>query len=1131
MPVTNGFVGRERELALLRTHMDRALGGKGGLVLLTGEPGIGKTRTADELARLARLQRAKVLWGRCLEGEEAPALWPWTQILRTYVRERDPGSLRVELGSAAGVIAEVIPDLAAKLPGVAAPPRLEPPNARRRLFDATTWFLRRAAGAQPLVLIVDDIQWADRPSVVLLEQLAARVGDARMLVVAAMRDTRAAGASAASVRALAELAALPTADRLELPGLSPDEVGQLIGLSIGEGGSAALARVVHRQTGGNPFFVRELIRVLLADGRLETVAAEETPLHAVATQVRDVIVRRVLRLSAFCQTLLESAAVLGREFSLPALAGMSGLPGERLVDALQEAADAGLVAADRHVAGAWRFVHPIVAETLHAELGPAVRVRLHQRAADVLEGLVETGAFEEPPFAELAHHFLEASRGPASDKVIDYTVRAADHASRQLAFETAADRYELAFDALDPREERNRPRRLGLLLRLGEARRWAGEVAGAKGSYLLAAELARQVGDPERLALAALGFAGPTPVVDDTVEQATVNLLEEALEALEALGADDGQMRALVLGRLATELVPERKAGARRAALSGEALSLARRLDDTALLGAALAARRKAVWSPDNLEERRALSAEIVAVAGERDDPELDMLGRRWLIADLMECGELGDAQREMDAYARRGEQLRQPLDRWVSAVHRTNRALLAGRFADAGTHAAIALAHGRAAVGAASEIEHAAAMFWICREQGRLAEAEAALTAVVDSGSGDPAIGMLRCWLVTVRAELGREPDARAALELLAGEGFASLPRDAYWLGSVAALAEACALLGDTKRGAELYDLARPFADHNAVPGNLPCGGSVERYLGLLAATDGRFEAAMHHFDRAIAANGELGARPLVAWSQHDHAAMLRSRGRLDDAERVLALAGDAGRTARELGMTRLEQRVGALRSFKGMNRSSAKVPGGSTPKVPSGPTAKGPSNAPAKGPSSPGPTVATGPSVASGPSGDKAPAAAAARTAATAPSGATGATGGPTGERPPDRAPRERPPDQATGERPRDRAGGERPPHEAARPPKGKQPDADGLTRREVEVLRLLATGRSNRAIADELVVTVSTVERHLVNLYRKIGASDRAGATRYARRRNLGPAPARTPDRGAATRGEERGEERGE
>jgi DNA-binding NarL/FixJ family response regulator len=1005
MPVANGFVGRERELALLRTHLDRALGGKGGLVLLTGDPGIGKTRTADELARLARLQRAKVLWGRCGEGEAAPALSPWTQILRAYVRERDPGTLRVELGSAAGVIAELIPDLAAKLPGVTpAPPWLEPPNARRRLFDATTWFLRRAAGAQPLVLILDDLQWADRPTVLLLGLLAARLGDARLLLVASFRDGGAAG------HTLGELAALPVGDRLDLAGLGPDEVGELISLSVGEGATGALVRVVHRQTGGNPFFVRELVRVLLADGRLETVAAEETPLHAVATGVRDVIVRRVSRLSAFCQTLLESAAVLGHEFSLPALAGMSGLPGDRLVDALQEAADAGLLAADRHVAGAWRFVHAIVAETLDAELGPAVRVRLHQRAGEVLEQLAEKGILPEPPVAELAHHFRLASRGSASDKAIAYTVRAADHAKGQLAFETAADRYQLALDALDPGEERNRPRRLGLLLQLGESRRWAGEVAGAKGSYLLAAELARQVGDPERLALAALGFAGPTPVVVDTVEQATVNLLEEALEAL---GADGGPMRALVLGRLATELTPEPRAGEQRASLSGEALSLARRLDDTALLGAALAARRKAVWSPDNLEERRTLSAEIVSVAGERDDPELDMLGRRWLIADLTEQGEMGAAEREMDAYARRSEQLRQPLDRWVSALHRTNRALLAGRFADAGTHAAIALAHGRGAVGAAAEVEHAAAMSVICREQGRLQDAEGALAAIADSGSGDPAIAMLRCWLLAVRAELGREPDARAALELLAGDGFASLPRDAYWLGAVAALAEACALLGDTKRAAELYDLARPFADHNVVPGSLPCAGSVERYLGLLAATDGRFETAGHHFDRAVAANAELGARPMVAWSQHDHAAMLRSRGRLDDAERVLALAADAGRTARELSMTRLEARVGALRSLKGMKRSAS--------------------------------------------------------TAST---------------------------------------GGERPAVEPPRPAQPKQSAPDGLTRREVEVLRLLATGRSNRAIADELVVSVSTVERHLVNLYRKIGASDRAAATRYARRRNLGP-----------------------
>ena len=262
------FVGREDEMAVLRAHLDDACAGTGSVALLIGEPGIGKTRTAEELAADARLRGARVLWGRCYEGEGAPAYWPWVQLIRAYVRGHDPRALLAEMGPGAADIAQVVPEVGERLPGLAPPPPLEPTQARFRLFDSVTTFLANAASGQPLVLVLDDLHWADTPSLLLLQFLARELRRSRLLVVATYRDVE-VGRRHPLSQTLAELARERISRRVPLRGFAHEDVARFIELTTGLLPPAELVAAVVGETEGNPFFVTEVVRLLAADGRLE----------------------------------------------------------------------------------------------------------------------------------------------------------------------------------------------------------------------------------------------------------------------------------------------------------------------------------------------------------------------------------------------------------------------------------------------------------------------------------------------------------------------------------------------------------------------------------------------------------------------------------------------------------------------------------------------------------------------------------------------------------------------------------------------------------------------------------------------------------------------------------------------
>jgi predicted ATPase len=548
--VTTPFVGREAELAALTVDLDAAVAGRGGVVLLAGEPGIGKTRLAEELAGQATARGGLVLWGRCWEGEGAPAFWPWVQIVRAYVQAADPAALRHEMGAGAADIAQLLPAVRERLPDLPPPPPTEPEAARFRLFDSLSGFLRAAAARRPLVLVLDDLHWADAPSLALLRFVGRELEDAGPLVLGIYRHTEVERGHPLP-GTLADLTRGQHRRRLLLGGLDQREVASFVTAVAGVTPAPELAAALHQQTDGNPFFVTEVVRLLVSQGRLDHAETDPLPLAGGLPEgVKAVVAERLGRLSGDCRGLLEVAAVGGRDFELRVLQMASGLDADRLLGLLEEAETVRVVGAVPGGLGRWRFSHALVREVLYEGLPAARRVRLHGRVGRTLEAVY--AADPGPHLAELAHHFVEAA--PASQELVARAVQTATLAGRRaldlLAWEEAAELFGRALAALELDERPDPQQRCELLLALGEAKMAASEMPAARAAYQQAAQLARQTGQPEALARAGLGLGVElTSWIMDPVE---VGLLEEALAAL---GEADSPLRARVLARLAKALL------------------------------------------------------------------------------------------------------------------------------------------------------------------------------------------------------------------------------------------------------------------------------------------------------------------------------------------------------------------------------------------------------------------------------------------------------------------------------------------------------------------------------------------------------------------------------------------------
>jgi predicted ATPase/DNA-binding SARP family transcriptional activator len=883
------FVGRDRELAALDEALGDALAGRGRLCLLAGEPGIGKSRLADELLAHATARGARTLVGRCWEAGGAPAYWPWVQLLRAYVREAEPDALRTQLGAGATDLAQIVPELRERFEDLPVPQALEPEAARFRLFDAVAAFLRDASRGQPLVVFLDDLHAADAPSLLLLRFLARELGSTHVLMVGAYRDL-----DPTPGRPLTEMLAEVTRERvtrrLALGGLNELEVARYVEVMASEFASSELAAGLHAQTEGNPLFVGEIVRLLSAEGVPSGSAAEAR--LAIPQSIRDVIAGRLAQLSAACEQMLVLASVIGREFAVDALARLGGVAESELLDILDEALTARIVSEVPDGAGRLRFAHVLIRDTLYDALTSVRRVRLHRLVVDALEALY--GDEPGPHLTELAYH---AVAGRDVEKGLGYAHRAGDRALALLAYEEAARLYQVALEALERSHPLDEQARCELLLAVGESKVRAGEFAAAKTAFLNAAAIARRLGLPRELARAAAGYAGRFMWARAAGDHKLVPLLQEALAAL---AEDDVELRARLLARLSGALRDERSRE-RRDGLSREAVELARRAGNPAALAFALDGRLAAMDAPDMIAEGLTHARELREVAERIGDRERVVNALDHERTRLVMAGDLREAEAALDAEGHLYDDLRQPAQLWQHYSARAMFALAAGRLTEAEELVPQAFAFGERSLPDVAIPVHRLQSYALLDLQGRLEEVAPAIRDLVAEYPTRPA---LRCALAHIHARLGHSTEAQRILDDLAQDEFAGMPFDQEWLYGMSLLAETASLLGDAGSGEVLHRLLAPWAAFSAADHPEGFRGSIARYLGLLATLTRSWAAAERHYDAALAANARMGARPWHAHTENDYARMLLARGGRGDRQRARALLDAARATYRALGV-----------------------------------------------------------------------------------------------------------------------------------------------------------------------------------------------------------------------------------
>jgi tetratricopeptide (TPR) repeat protein len=785
-------------------------------------------------------------------------------------------------------VAQLLPEVAEVVPDLEPPPSLDPETARFRLFDAVASFLRRAARETSLVMILDDLHWADRSSLLLLEHVARVLAESRVLLVGTYRDVEVSRHHPLS-DTLAELIRQPVTSRLALHGLSEAEVARCIAAVSGTEPAPEVVAAVHSQSEGNPFFVGEIARLLVSEHRLGANSRLEL---TIPEGVREVIDRRLNRLTESCNRLLAVAAVEGRDFDLNVVSEAAGLPASDVLEILDEAVDAHLVTETGHGPGRYRFAHALVREVVYTGLRATERARLHHGVGEAIERHQQ--AETDARLAELAHHFLQCATIGDADKAVEYASRAGRLALDMLAYEQAAGHLEGALRALTFAHQDDGYRRGELLLVLGEAQRAAGDLAPARASYEQAATVAKRIGAAELLARAALGLGVEFTV--GVVDDVEIRLLEEALTAL---GNGDSPLRARVLARLAKALLWTRQED-RRAALSEQAVQVARRVGDPGTLAAVLHDRHMAIWGFANAEERLDITGEEIDLAERCGDRDLAVRARASRIANLLELGDIHALEMEIARHDHETRQLRQLQYRWHIPLLRASQAAIAGRFPEAEQLAEDGLEVGQRAHHQGVLLFHLGAVMAIRFGQGRFPETLGVLQATEQRY---PSVAVWRCGMAYALVEAAHEDEALVEFERQVRDEFALVARDHLWTTCMAFLALTCAALHDAHRAAQLYELLLPYARYNNRMTRIGIGslGPIAHYLGLLAATMTRWDAAANHFDAAMQTSTRMAAPVFLANSRYHYAqTILATPGRGEAArelmDQALTTAGALG-------------------------------------------------------------------------------------------------------------------------------------------------------------------------------------------------------------------------------------------
>ena len=891
------FVGRQREMGELTSALEDAMAGHGRLVMLAGEPGIGKTRTAQELATKAESEGAQVLWGWCYEGEGAPPYWPWVQPIRTYIQQVDAPQLGTEMGPGAVVIAEIVPELQEKLPDLGQPTPAEPEQARFRLFDSVSNFLKNASQTRPLVFIIDDLHWADGASLLLLEFLAKAMGTSPLLLLGTYRDVEVTARHPLS-RTLGSLIREQHFRRLQLGGLTQQEVGEFVQASVGVTLSSDAVDTVHRRTEGNPLFVGELVRLFSAEAMTEGQTWAET----VPEGVRDAIGRRLARLSESCNRVLRTASVIGREFEFRQLAPITeDVSEDLLLEVLDEALEARVIEALPERAERYQFSHALIQQALTQELSPSRKVRLHARIGEAFEELY--GADAQSHAAELAHHFREALSVAGPEKFVRYSSMAGEQALSRYAWEEALNHFQLALSSKGGGAMDEEKAKLYFGLGRAQVPTLVGErLQEAANSLSQAFDYYVGVGD---VASAVAVAENPPSMVPG--QRGGAELISRALDLVSQGTHEEGRLLSLY-GRVKGQ---EGEYEVAQDSLD-RALAIAQREGDAALELRTLGSAAQIDFQNLRMQACLEKSLIVIELAMAADDPRAEVIARYWTGYILPGNGDLAAGKGHALAALSLAERLG---DRFWLASTQLQYAVLAymeGDWPTARRYCEYGIA------GAPRDPRLLILRVQLEFQVGDFNQGENYLNQlleVMNAAPRAPAFPYAMPSFVIPFVGHITGKDSHFDVALVAAEIVLSSKSLSPVMAIVSTLG--LALLSVSQGGSP--DINHQYTALNSwstfrMGANLAT--NLNRVLGLLSRTMGNPDQAAEHFEDALDFCRNAGYRPELAWTCHDYAETLRERNGPGDHAKVVTLLDESLAIASELGMRPLMERVIALQA-----------------------------------------------------------------------------------------------------------------------------------------------------------------------------------------------------------------------
>ncbi len=899
------YVGRVEERAGIEEALVLARDGARQVVLLSGEPGIGKTRLASFAAHRAHAEGFAVCWGSCSE-ELAVPYEPWIEVCSQIVEHAPQELLERHCKLHGGELSRFVRSLGERVEELPSPQTSDPETERYLLFSAVAGLLEQVAQSVPVCVVLDDLHWADGQSVALLKHVVRTAEQEALQMIATYRDSD-LGKDHPLGAVLADLRRVDGVQRIALHGLGSDEVAQIMTSAAGhelDEDILQLAQEIATETDGNPFFVGEILRGLWESGALifdedsGRWSVDRSGAIALPESVREVIERRVERLGQETLELLRLAAVIGRVFDVELLESMLEIDESQLLDQLEAAVAASLLAESDERVGQFRFAHALINQTLYEGLGATRRARMHGRVAQALEDL-----YGEDPgdrLSELALHWRMAAVSVDKAKAADYALRAGQRALESLA---PAEAVKLFTDAVELIGDLDGAERCEALIGLGEAQLQTGDGA-YRETLLAAARIASTIADAELAARAAL--ANNRGGVSSAFGEIDAERLAAIDRAIELDDPPTRARRARLLAIKALELEWDPDFGMRRA-LAEEAVSLARATEDARTLAEVLRNVEEAIRAPDTLAWRIGLAEELVGCAAEVGDPALRFSAHNF---DFHTCFERGDLERAKLALEQQeliAHELDQPTINWLAMVGMDGWELMHGDLVVGERLAEHALQIGQEAGQPDAVFVYAAALQQARIYQGR---AQEIVEMVEQSASAYPAIAAWRAGLASVLGYVDRGAEAAKILEQAASDRFEHIASNSATLTALALYAEAAVLTESSGPASILHELIEPWADQvvwNGVIGY----GHARMWLGLLAACVGDHEQADEHLAFACDFQETHG---LLLWAARAHLGWAQALAGRGDAALAREHAARALELSREHGYGAFEGRSAAL-------------------------------------------------------------------------------------------------------------------------------------------------------------------------------------------------------------------------